>query len=355
MNLQWQKTARAGGAKRFGLVKPQGGGATRGTAKPTAFALDNDGEAASHRDAVAAAHESARRKAEARAARQSKDALAQDASIYDYDGVYDSMADAKRAAQAQRVGAKGAETASRQARYIPKLQDAAKIRELEFDRAYERQLLKEQEADAAAGKETQERFVTTAYKKQLEESRKWDAHDAVADRVEEQTTAGARGMHGFYSNLLTKNIAVGARVDAAAVSSYTHGSRGNRVMLGDTTSSADEAAAELPSPRAEAAASIDAPEQPRREPPPERTDDASPDDAPRTSSRPVDSTTKRPLADDDDSDAAVDAAPPPPAKPPTTETIVASARERYLARKRAKQSSSSNAADAGTSSATSSG
>ena len=65
------------------------------------------------------------------------------------------------------------------ARYIGSLKDAAKIREREFDRVYERQLLKEQEAEKAEFGET-ERFVTAAYKKQLQESRKWDAEDARA-------------------------------------------------------------------------------------------------------------------------------------------------------------------------------
>ena len=41
------------------------------------------------------------------------------------------------------------------------------------------------------------------------------------------TSAQTSGMAGFYSNLLTRNIAAGADVEKAAVSSYTHGSRRN--------------------------------------------------------------------------------------------------------------------------------
>ena len=57
--------------------------------------------------------------------------------------------------------------------------------------------------------------------------RKWDAEDRRMDEVEERTSAQTSGMAGFYSNLLTRNIAAGADVEKAAVSSYTHGSRRN--------------------------------------------------------------------------------------------------------------------------------
>lgn len=65
------------------------------------------------------------------------------------------------------------------------------------------------------------KFVTGAYKKKLMEDRKWEYEDRLADAVERNTTAETRGMHGFLSNLLTKNIAMGADVETSAVSAYT--------------------------------------------------------------------------------------------------------------------------------------
>ena len=56
------------------------------------------------------------------------------------------------------------------------------------------------------------------------EDRKWEYEDRLADAVERNTTAESRGMHGFLSNLLTKNIAMGADVETSAVSAYTAGS-----------------------------------------------------------------------------------------------------------------------------------
>mmetsp|Transcript_17291 Transcript_17291/g.26036 ORF Transcript_17291/g.26036 Transcript_17291/m.26036 type:complete len:303 (+) Transcript_17291:55-963(+) len=215
MNLQWTKKLGNGTSKKYGLVKS-------GPAKPSIFQVDASTEQSKDeskpKDIMKQTMESERRRAQARATQRSLEALAQDASCFQYDDVYDSMT------ATRRVGATHKE---KSARYIPKLQQAAKIREIEFDRVYERQLLKEQQADAPS-----ERYVTAAYKKQLQESRKWDAEDAVrTEAVEKATTAESAGMHAFYSNLLTKNIATGADVDSNAVSAYTHGSIRNKTML----------------------------------------------------------------------------------------------------------------------------
>ena len=111
-----------------------------------------------------------------RAAQQAAQAAAVDPSIYDYDGVYDQMkADEKKKISA-RSGLSNTNHSKPGARYIGSLKQAAKVREREFDRVYERQLLKEQEQDKDTYGDT-ERFVTAAYKKQLQESRKWDAED----------------------------------------------------------------------------------------------------------------------------------------------------------------------------------
>lgn len=249
MNVQWQPQRK----KRYGLVKGN------------VFKVDEPVD--SKRDEI----EARRRAAERKAVQVQQAALEEDASVYDYDAHYEQRA---------------APTVSRQARYIPKLQQAAKIRDMDFDRVYERQLLKEQRDDGA------ERFVTAAYKQQLKESRKWDAHDRVADAIEKKTTAESAGMHGFYSNLLTKNVGMGADVAKNAVSAYTHDSAGHKVLTGD--------------------APID-------DAPPPRVGDAKPVQPEVVEAAPAPAPT-----------GAADT----PA--PTTAATVSSARERYLARKRAK-------------------
>lgn len=59
-------------------------------------------------------------------------ALAEDASVFDYDGVYDSI-------QQQRVQPKQQEKLARKSRYIEGLLDKAKERQKEQDIIYERQ------------------------------------------------------------------------------------------------------------------------------------------------------------------------------------------------------------------------
>jgi hypothetical protein len=65
------------------------------------------------------------------------------------------------------------------------------------------------------------------------EDQKWEMEDKLADALEERTGVAARGMHGFYSNLLTKNIAMGGDVTTSAVSAYTAGSRRQQKHLGE--------------------------------------------------------------------------------------------------------------------------
>ena len=52
----------------------------------------------------------------------------------------------------------------------------------------------------------------------------------LAEAVEASTDVRKRGMMGFYSNLLTKNIALGGSLDSA-VSAYTAGSSRNTNLL----------------------------------------------------------------------------------------------------------------------------
>eukprot|EP00635_Sarcinochrysidales_sp_CCMP3193_P014509 CAMPEP_0118891976 /NCGR_PEP_ID=MMETSP1166-20130328/1761_1 /TAXON_ID=1104430 /ORGANISM="Chrysoreinhardia sp, Strain CCMP3193" /LENGTH=342 /DNA_ID=CAMNT_0006830661 /DNA_START=1 /DNA_END=1029 /DNA_ORIENTATION=- len=194
--------------KQYGLVKPQG-----------VFSREEEAPQVDAASAMRLSLEGARRRAEANAREQASKALREDSSAFDYDGVYESMAKERRV---------GAAPSARTARYIPKLQEAAKIRDVDFDRVYERQLLKEEEQNKHL---PQERYVTAAYKKQLLESRKWDAEDN-ANAMEDKTSAESAGMQSFYANLLTKNIAVGADVDKSAVSAYTHGSHRFKRMVG---------------------------------------------------------------------------------------------------------------------------
>ena len=242
----WSQKTAAIGQKKYGLVKKQGSALQPQSAAVSAmFGGADDDEPRDAKQEVAQQMRDLGAAQRRRAAQQAAQAASIDPSIYDYDGVYDRMKEDERKKISARSGLSNTNHAKPGARYIGSLKQAAKVREREFDRVYERQLLKEQEQDKDTYGDT-ERFVTAAYKKQLQESRKWDAEDRRMDEVEERTSAQTSGMAGFYSNLLTRNIAAGADVEKAAVSSYTHGSRRSAVARGRAVLAGEQLEERLP-------------------------------------------------------------------------------------------------------------
>lgn len=98
----------------------------------------------------------------------------------------------------------------------------AKVREKERERIYEKKLLKERQVEDEQFGE-QPKFLTTAYKQKLLENQQWEYEDKLAEELEKRQDVRKIGMQGFYSNLLTKNVAVGGNV-SNAISAYTVGS-----------------------------------------------------------------------------------------------------------------------------------
>lgn len=93
-------------------------------------------------------------------------ALAIDQSVFDYDGVYDGMKAAEAALEAARKEA----NAEKKPKYIESFLAAAQTRKLDRLRAEEKMLEREREkeGDEFADKD---KFVTEAYRKQMEEVR----------------------------------------------------------------------------------------------------------------------------------------------------------------------------------------
>ena len=183
-------------------------------------------------------------------------ALAQDPSIFDYDGAFDDIQ-----AQRQRetngctlsggggggvdsTGGAGAPPPRKKSRYIGTLLEKAKTREREDARVFERKLLRERAAeDAQFG--DKERFVTSAYKRKLQEQQQWELEDArQAEREAREDVTKKDGMQGFYASMLTRNIAMGSDVAASATSAYTPGS--GRAIDDSATASERATAAAVP-------------------------------------------------------------------------------------------------------------
>ncbi|KAG6972014.1 hypothetical protein JG687_00001714 [Phytophthora cactorum] len=146
-------------------------------------------------------------------------ALAEDASVFDYDAVYDDMKSV-RETEAEKCAAKREEE-KKKPQYISTLLQQAKIREVENERIRERRLLNERKADDALYGD-KEKLVSASYKRKLQEMQRWDAEDARLAAMEEQedvTKQGEHAMAGFYANL-NKNIAMGGSTNNAR-SAYT--------------------------------------------------------------------------------------------------------------------------------------
>lgn len=109
------------------------------------------------------ARQAARKQTDRKVAELHAAALAEDASIFDYDSHHDAIQSARNA-PAER------DRAERRPRYIERLLETAEERRRDQSVLMERQMLRERQAeDHVYG--TSERFVTAAYKKKLEEDR----------------------------------------------------------------------------------------------------------------------------------------------------------------------------------------
>ena len=252
-------------------------------------------------------------------------ALAEDPTVYDYDGAYDQM----RAGQVEAEAAEAA--APRQSRYIAQLKAKAREREIEQDLIFEKRLAKEREAeDELFGDKG--KFVTSAYRKKLEEQEKWKAEARKQEAREKAEDVTKRAdLSDFYRNLMGGNVSFGAKPqpkprpaaemegEAAKEAATKEEEERGRGGGGGGGGGRGEAA----TPGAAAKKGKEAVEAPR------------PAEGPATAVAPPERPTEAP--------AAPPAAPParPPAQDPTVakrkrEEAVAAARARYLERKRAR-------------------
>jgi coiled-coil domain-containing protein 55 len=179
-------------------------------------------------------------------------------------------------------------------------------------------LLKEREQEDKEFGDTP-KFLTSSYKKKLVEDRKWEITEKLEERYEERNDATKVGMAGFYSSLLTKNVAMGGDLSAAR-SAYTVGSKRSDLLLGQAHS---EPATQSTSPGAvgeedEQQALENQPKRPRAQSPTPADAEASKMEA-----------EEAPLVQE--KAKSLKEVPPPPG-----EDAIAAAKERYLQRKRQK-------------------
>ena len=195
--------------KKYGLVKPQS------KPKPGLFAAaaaEEEGEAAmSAKEQVnyailqAQASEARKKKAEAAYA----EALDQDASVFDYDGVYDEMQEQR----AQSAQARKKKESVRAPKYINNILKMAEYKKREEERVKERVEARERLKELEEFGDT-EKFVTSAYKRKLEEWQALDQEDARQAAIEAaQDVRKKENLDSFYVNLMHNNVSMGEMLD----------------------------------------------------------------------------------------------------------------------------------------------
>lgn len=128
-----------------------------------------------------------------------------DASVYEYDGVYDSLKPKKHVTQ---------EDKERKPKYMKNLLEAAEVRKRDALIAEEKKIAREREAEGDEYEGT-EKFVTEAYKKQQEENKRIEEEEKKREE-EEAKKNQTGGMSAFYRNMLNKDEQRHAEVMKAA-------------------------------------------------------------------------------------------------------------------------------------------
>jgi len=90
---------------------------------------------------------------------------------------------------------------------VNNLLTTAKMREKEKERVYEKQLLKERQLeDKEFGDKP--KYMTAAYKKKLNEDKKWEYEDKLADEIEKNTDIRKSGMEGIFIIITFVNLLI---------------------------------------------------------------------------------------------------------------------------------------------------
>ncbi|EFO21578.2 hypothetical protein LOAG_06908 [Loa loa] len=186
--------------KKYGLILKKPSEHLKSTVKPVAavFASDDDDgiETTSSSEVT-----SSTVRAKMQAKREHEKALAEDPTIFDYDNVYEEL----QAKKNEKIAEVKAADKERKSKYAEQILEAHKKRLLAQQSREERKQQKEREAEAGQF-DDKEKFVTSAYKKQLAEMENFRLQEKVDNRLDELTAVEKQksGLWkgGFYRTLL---------------------------------------------------------------------------------------------------------------------------------------------------------
>merc|ERR1711874_407176 len=130
-----------------------------------------------------------------------KEALEEDASVFQYDEVYDDMQASKQAVEAAKKDA-----VEKKPKYIHNILKQAEKRKIEDERRMERKVQKEreEEGDMFADKES---FVTASYMKKMEELKKAEMEEKIEQmREEKNDVMKTKNFGAFYSHIFKQKM-----------------------------------------------------------------------------------------------------------------------------------------------------
>ncbi|XP_065753671.1 nuclear speckle splicing regulatory protein 1 [Phocoena phocoena] len=168
--------------------------------KPSVFGNDSDDD-----DETSVSESLQREAAKKQAMKQTKleiqKALAEDSTVYEYDSIYDEMKKKKEESNPKLLLGK-----DRKPKYIHNLLKAVEIRKKEQEKRMEKKIQREREMEKGEF-DDKEAFVTSAYKKKLQERAEEEERERRAAALEARLDVTKQSdLSGFYRHLLNQAV-----------------------------------------------------------------------------------------------------------------------------------------------------
>ena len=157
-----------------------------------------------------------------------------DPTIFDYDGVYDSLRPEKKKTQ---------EDAERKPKYMGSLMAAAAVRKRDALIAEEKKIAREREAEGEEFAD-KEKFVTEAYRRQQEENRRIEEEERRREEDEAKKNKSG-GMTAFYKKMLNQGDERHAEIMKAAEERAKAGGSRDEEAEGDMEKTEADVAREI--------------------------------------------------------------------------------------------------------------
>ncbi|XP_006863259.1 PREDICTED: nuclear speckle splicing regulatory protein 1 isoform X2 [Chrysochloris asiatica] len=187
--------------RQYGLILPKKTQQLhRVLQKPSVFGNDSDDD-----DETSVSESLQREAAKKQAMKQTKleiqKALAEDATVYEYDSIYDEMQKKKEENNPKLLLGK-----DRKPKYIHNLLKAVEIRKKEQEKRMEKKIQREREMEKGEF-DDKEAFVTSAYKKKLQERAEEEEREKQAAALEARLdVTKQKDLSGFYRHLLNQTV-----------------------------------------------------------------------------------------------------------------------------------------------------